>query len=116
MIISPEKKKEIQALMTRCNVVEDDLLEKFIKGSGRGGQKVNKTNSCVYLKHQPTGLEVKCQQYRSRETNRYIARRTLCELLLSQTSGVLSKKEKEIEKIQRRKKKKKQRQKRNDHT
>src|SRR6185436_10588305 len=41
---------------------ESDLIEKFILGSGKGGQKVNKTSSCVYLKHIPTGIEVKCQQ------------------------------------------------------
>jgi len=60
--------------MTKLGIHEDDLIEKFILGSGKGGQKVNKTSSCVYLKHLPTGIEVKCQASRSRETNRQTAR------------------------------------------
>ena len=46
-----------------------------------GGQKINKTSSCVYLKHLPTGIEIKCQQGRSREMNRYYARKELCQRL-----------------------------------
>jgi len=65
--------------MKQLGIDEDDLIEKFILGSGKGGQKVNKTSSCVYLKHLPTGIEVKCQQGRSRELNRYVARYELCE-------------------------------------
>ncbi len=53
------------------------LTEKFIQGSGAGGQKINKTSSCVYLKHGPTGIEVKCQDNRSREPNRQKARADL---------------------------------------
>ncbi|MFA5249880.1 MAG: peptide chain release factor-like protein [Parachlamydiales bacterium] len=60
---------------------EEDLAEKFILGSGKGGQNLHKTSSCVYLKHLPTGLEVKCQKTRSREENRYLARWMLCQLL-----------------------------------
>lgn len=50
------------------------LVEKFIQGSGSGGQKINKTASCVYLKHLPTGIEIKCQSERSREQNRQTTR------------------------------------------
>lgn len=46
-------------------------------GSGPGGQKINKTSNCVQLRHIPTGLSVKCQETRSREENRRIARRIL---------------------------------------
>jgi protein subunit release factor B len=36
-------------------IKEDDLDEQFVKGSGPGGQAVNKTNNCVLLLHKPTG-------------------------------------------------------------
>ena len=65
--------------MNALGITEDNLIEKFILGSGKGGQKINKTFSCVYLKHIPTGIEVKCQQERSRALNRFIARRLLCD-------------------------------------
>ncbi|SCA63377.1 Uncharacterized protein SCG7086_AQ_00030 [Chlamydiales bacterium SCGC AG-110-P3] len=65
--------------MNQLGIVEDDLVEKFILGSGRGGQKVQKTSSCVYLKHVPSGIEIKCQHTRSREQNRFLARWELCE-------------------------------------
>ncbi|CAN8072354.1 unnamed protein product [Agarophyton chilense] len=55
-------------------IKEDDLIEDFVRGSGSGGQKVNKTSNCVVLKHKPSGITVKCQQTRSREQNRKLAR------------------------------------------
>jgi protein subunit release factor B len=51
----------------------EDLVEKFIRSAGKGGQNVNKTSTCVYLKHLPTGIEVKCQQERSQAMNRIAA-------------------------------------------
>ena len=51
----------------------EDLVEKFIRSAGKGGQNVNKTSTCVYLKHLPTGIEVKCQQERSQAMNRVAA-------------------------------------------
>ncbi|MFA6090128.1 MAG: peptide chain release factor-like protein [Candidatus Woesearchaeota archaeon] len=54
-------------------IYSNDIVEQFIRGSGHGGQKVNKTSSTVYLKHLPTSLEVKCQQFREREKNRILA-------------------------------------------
>jgi protein subunit release factor B len=67
--------------MDRLRVCQEDLVERFVRGSGPGGQKVNKTASCVYLKHQPSGIEVHCQQERSRERNRVVAREWLCHRL-----------------------------------
>ena len=78
-LVSPEKQAALENRMASLGITEDDLLEKFILGSGSGGQKINKTNSCVYLKHIPSNLEVKCQESRSRETNRYLAREALCD-------------------------------------
>nr|WP_242601667.1 peptide chain release factor-like protein [Legionella lansingensis] len=60
--------------MTKLHINEVDLVEKFILGSGKGGQKLHKTASTVYLKHVPSNLEIKCQDSRSREDNRYFAR------------------------------------------
>lgn len=102
-MIRKEKQEELQKRMEELGIKEEDLVEKFILGSGKGGQKVNKTSSCVYLKHIPTGIEVKCQEDRSREMNRYIARRQLCERLEEQIEGVKSERQQLIEKIRRQK-------------
>jgi peptide chain release factor len=67
--------------MDRLSVREEDLEERFILGSGSGGQKINKTSSCVYLKHLPSGHEVQCQESRSREKNRTLARERICDFL-----------------------------------
>ncbi len=78
-MVSPEKQAALVERMAALGIVEEDLVEKFILGSGAGGQKINKTSSCVYLKHLPSGIEVKCQASRSREANRYQARVELCD-------------------------------------
>jgi protein subunit release factor B len=111
MPISKEKLQELTERMLRCNIREDDLIEKFILGSGKGGQKINKTASCVYLKHLPSGLEVKCQRERSRELNRYIARKELCEKLENRLFKEKSDKQQAAEKIRRQKKRRTRRQK-----
>lgn len=69
----------IQQRMERLQIREKDLEERFVLGSGSGGQKINKTANCVYLKHLPSGVEISSQDSRSREKNREIARRRLCE-------------------------------------
>jgi protein subunit release factor B len=103
-MISAEKQAELQERMSRIGIREEDLLEKFILGSGKGGQKVNKTSSCVYLKHLPSGIEIKCQKERSRELNRFYARRELCEKLENLLFKEKSERQKEIAKIRRQKK------------
>jgi peptide chain release factor len=85
--VTPKKQTELEARMAALGLREADLQEKFIHSSGPGGQRVNKTASCVYLKHQPTGLEVKMQQERQQRLNRYYARKRLCELLEEKTLG-----------------------------
>ncbi|MEN9654358.1 MAG: putative peptide chain release factor 1 [Chlamydiota bacterium] len=89
--------------MEKLGIQEGDLVEKFILGSGKGGQKVNKTSSTVYLKHTPTGVEVKCQETRSREMNRFLARRRLCETIDEQRNAEQSARRQAIEKIRRQK-------------
>ena len=76
-----DKRAALKRRMVDLGILEDDLIERFIRGTGHGGQKINKTSSCVYLQHQPSGIEIKCQAQRSREMNRFIARRELCERL-----------------------------------
>ncbi|OCL01760.1 hypothetical protein AOQ84DRAFT_209512 [Glonium stellatum] len=66
-------------LPPRRVIPETDIIENFLKGSGPGGQKINKTSSAVQLKHIPTGIVVKSQDTRSRSQNRKIARRILAE-------------------------------------
>jgi peptide chain release factor len=105
----PEKLEALYQQMDLLGIKEDDLIEKFILGSGKGGQKINKTSSCVYLKHIPSGFEVKCQQTRSREMNRFLARRELCAMIEEQKEGVKSARRQMIEKIRRQKRKRSKR-------
>jgi len=82
--------KTWQALLDRLKhlgVSDHDLEESFTLSGKKGGQSVNKTSSCVHLKHLPSGIEVKCQQYRSQNENRYHARKILADRLEIQTMG-----------------------------
>ncbi len=101
--------EELKVRMGKIGIRESDLLEKFILGSGSGGQKINKTSSCVYLKHIPTGIEIKCQKTRSRNLNRLYARRELCEKLEELLFQEKSERKQKIEKIRRQKRKRSKR-------
>ncbi|MFM2169699.1 MAG: hypothetical protein RIS79_4070 [Verrucomicrobiota bacterium] len=71
----------LRVRMQRLHLREEDLEESFIRGTGAGGQKINKTSSTVVLRHVPTGLEVRCQRERSQSQNRLLARQELCDRL-----------------------------------
>lgn len=103
--VTEKKEKELLQEMERLGIKESDLEEKFIKCSGHGGQKVNKTSTGVYLKHIPTGIEVKCTKERSQGLNRFFARRVLVEKL-KEFMGIPTEKQKSIEKIRKKKRKK----------
>jgi peptide chain release factor len=75
--VSEEKNRWLRERMEELGILEKDLEEKFVRSSGHGGQNVNKTSTCVYLKHIPTGIEVKCMKDRSQSINRFLARREL---------------------------------------
>ena len=75
--VSEEKNKWLKERMEAFGIHEKDIEEKFVRSSGSGGQKVNKTSTCVYLKHIPTGFEIKCMKERSQSLNRFLARREL---------------------------------------
>ena len=108
-MVAKEKWLEIEVRMEVLSIKKEDLIEKFILGSGSGGQKINKTSSCVYIKHLPTGIEIKCQQNRSRELNRLLARRELCSRIEERDHKEISQKIQEIEKIRRQKKRRSRR-------
>jgi protein subunit release factor B len=98
-----DKEKVLLEKMSRFGIREEDIVEKFVKSAGPGGQNVNKTSTCVYLKHIPTGIEVKCQQERSQALNRYLARKLLVKKIENSILGVLSEERQRIEKIRRQK-------------
>lgn len=75
--VTDKKVKELTEKMAKLGIKESEITEQFIRAQGRGGQKLNKTSSCVYLKHLPTGIEVKCQKDRRQNLNRFFARRLL---------------------------------------
>ncbi len=104
-----EKLDDLRQRMERLGIKEEDLIEKFILGSGKGGQKINKTSSCVYIKHVPTGFEVKCQQTRSRDLNRYYARKELCDHMEEKILHIKSARQQEVEKIRRQKRRRSRR-------
>ena len=95
-IPSPEKMTSLDQRMAALGIDPGDLLEKFVRGSGAGGQKINKTSNCVFLKHLPSGIAIKCQLERSREMNRFLARRELCEQMDTIINVKLSAKTQEI--------------------
>lgn len=107
--VTQKKQDELEARMASLGLREEDLQEKYVRSSGPGGQKVNKTASCVYLRHKPTGLEVKMQKERSQGLNRYYARKRLCELLEEQTLGTKSPTSLKAEKIRKQKQRRKRR-------
>ena len=72
-----ELKPETLKKASELKIFSNDIEEKFIRGSGHGGQKVNKTSSTVWLKHIPTNIEVKCQMHREQSKNRISAYKLL---------------------------------------
>jgi len=108
-MITGEKWEKLQQRMEKLKLLESDLKELFIRGSGKGGQKVNKTSSCVQLNHAPSHVEIRCQKTRSQADNRYWARRELCERIEEQVLGEKSAKKQAAEKIRRQKRRRSRR-------
>ena len=109
-MISPEKIEAIRKLMTEASVYEEDLEESFILGGGPGGQKTNKTSSVVRLSHEPSGVAVKVGESRSREDNRWLARRMIAETILEREHKRKSAARQKAEKIRRQKRRRSRRQ------
>jgi peptide chain release factor len=96
---------QLEQRMNALAVRESDLEETFVRSGGAGGQKVNKSSSCVMLLHRPTGLRVKCQTSRHQALNRFLARRLLLDKIERMQKGFLAAERSEIEKIRRQKRK-----------
>jgi peptide chain release factor len=109
MPVSSEKEKALVQRMLKLGVVQSDIEESFVRSSGPGGQKVNKTSSCVQLLHIPTGLAVKCQRERSQSLNRYLARKLLLDKIERVQKGFIEAEKEKIEKIRRQKRKRSRR-------
>lgn len=107
--ITAAKQKDLEEKLKKLNIKEADIVEKFVHSSGNGGQNLNKVATCVYLKHIPTSIEIKCQKYRTQLLNRYCARKMLAEEIETRTLGEKSKKQQLIEKIRRQKRKRSKR-------
>ena len=101
MIVSSDKEKALKERLQKLSIHKKDVIEKFIRSGGPGGQNVNKTSTCVYLKHLPTGIEVKVAKERSQALNRFLAWRRLAEKIEGKILKVKSEKQKKIEKIRR---------------
>ena len=110
-MMTPETIEKIKQQMALASVFEEDIEESFILGTGPGGQKVNKTSSTVRLYHEPSALIIKYGRTRSREMNRWLARRELAEKILERDHAAQSKRRQEQERIRRQKRRRSRRQK-----
>ena len=103
---------QIQQRLDTLGIIPSDVEEKFVRGSGPGGQKINKTSSTVCLRHRPTGVEVRVQRERSQAANRELAWQELCEKLENVLRQAEAARRDAVEKERRRKRPKSRAQKR----
>jgi protein subunit release factor B len=108
-MVTSKKWQSLQDWMAKLNIVDSDIIEQFIIGSGSGGQNLHKTANCVLLIHAKSNTQIKCQHSRSRETSRYIARQRLCEKIDEQQHDIRSKRQQQIAKLRKQKQKRKKR-------
>lgn len=97
--------------MKELGIDEAAFVETFVQGGGPGGQKINKTASCVNLRYPPEGIVIRCQRTRSLTLNRYYAHWELCERIAERREGERSRRQQEAEKIRRQKRRRSRRQK-----
>src|SRR5512140_2181070 len=97
------REEQLIARMHALGVKESDLEEVFVRSGGHGGQNVNKTSTCVMLRHRPTGRQVKCQTTRQKGLNRFRARRLLLDKIEKLRTGAIASERAKIEKIRRQK-------------
>lgn len=102
--LRPGKEKALARRLQELGLFEKDFDEKFIRARGKGGQKVNKTSSCVYLCHRPSGIEVKVDRERSQNLNRFLARRLLADRYEKEVLGRKTESDRLVEKKKKQKK------------
>lgn len=107
--MNPAKQQQLAERMTALGVREADLEETFVRSAGHGGQNVNKVNTCVLLRHRPTGLQVKCQATRQQGLNRLLARRLLLDKIEARQKGFIAAEIAERERIRRQKRRRSRR-------
>lgn len=111
--VSEEKNRWLQLKMAELQVREEDLVERFVRSSGNGGQHVNKTSTCVQLRHIPSGITVTASRERSQSVNRFLARRELLERIEA-GSGAPTPEMRRIERLRRQKDRRRRRTARKD--
>src|SRR5881296_1764158 len=107
--LSTDKLTQLEQRMAALGVRETDIDETFVRSGGAGGQKVNKSSSCVMVLHRPTGLRVKCQTTRHQGLNRLMARRLLLDKIERLQKGFVASERSRIEKVRRQKRKRSRR-------
>ena len=107
--VSEPKESELERRFAELGIREADLEESFVRASGPGGQHVNKTSTCVMLRHTPSGITVKVARERSQSINRFLARRILADRFEEMIKGAESRRRQEFEKIRRQKRKRSKR-------
>ncbi len=102
---------QINSRLAAVGTSSADVDERFVRGAGPGGQKINKTSSTVWLRHRPTGIEVRCQRERSQSANRELAWAEMCAKLEERQRAAAAAKQDENQRESRRKRQKSRRQK-----
>ncbi|MCC7519696.1 MAG: peptide chain release factor-like protein [Verrucomicrobiae bacterium] len=107
--VTPSKQEALRLRMLALGVREEEIEETFVRGGGRGGQKLHKTSSAVMLFHRLTGIRVRCETSRSQALNRFLARRNLLDRIEERRQGFAAARRSAAEKIRRQKRRRSRR-------